>query len=700
MSRAVAVDENWYQQAQAELLRVATAVQEQHEVRLDALARIAEGIVRSLQQTDHLLVEALSSPSGPPLITNLVNVSILSTKVGSGLGYFGQELNRLALAGLVHDIGIFAVPQALLTKSDRLTADERTLVERHPQLGCHLIERAGDAYRWLSPVVLQAHERWTGQGYPSRLTGRQIHEFAQIIGVVDVFDALVSPRPYRKRLLPHEALHELVVVERRAFPREVIKALVEQLSVYPLGTRVRLSTGEAGVVTQVNVRYPLRPLVRVEPSSGEQAPGVGRSIDLSLTPLVSILETIDPPAIERVSFSGPAQATGNAARPTGIASDQFAVLLESLDSIASAIQQVVEAKSQHVHRASRDSHVGVDSSAAGVSIVDPEFRKEVVGLFALEAREWLGQVQRALRKLEGTPPPHLQAKLVDVILHGITNLGRSAATVQLPTIEEMAVALVPVLQAAGIKGSVHMETQLAALQAGLDRITVAVQGLASETRQQTVGLSSVQPPVDGGGAAGADVPTEATTERPEGHPASGSAPTAILESLRALQLARVRSVEPTRDVLEAVIQRAEYELRQGGGAVDVPTIERILKELDGLDQRFLSEVQARVPAILRAVSALRAETDASGLSEERLISILRDVASLYEVAKSVNASSIMLFLDGLRAFMTVAAYRKVAMAVRRLEAVESRLNALLPMAAQWVDVGRIERAAIMEILPA
>jgi hypothetical protein len=80
--------------------------------------------------------------------------------------------------------------------------------------------------------------------------------------------------------------------------------------------------------------------------------------------------------------------------------------------------------------------------------------------------------------------------------------------------------------------------------------------------------------------------------------------------------------------------------------------------------------------------------------------VLREVDSLYNVAKSVSASTIVLFLDGLRAFMRVAAYRKVSMAIRRLEAVESRLGALIPMAEQWVNVGRIERAAIDEILPA
>lgn len=690
------VNENWYHQAQEELTRTATAVQEQRAVELTGPARLAEDMVRSLQQTDRLVVEALSNASGSPLITNLVNVGILATKVGLGLGYDGQELERLALAGLVHDIGIFAIPQPLLTKASRLTPDERALVERHPELGCRIIEQAGDTYRWLAPVILQAHERWTGQGYPHRLKGGQIAEIAQIIGVVDVFDALVGPRPYRRRLLPHEAVHELVVAERTAFPREVIKALVGQLSVYPLGTTVRLTTGETGVVTRVNPQYPLRPTVRLDASCGHQPSGMSRFVDLSLAPLVSVLETLDAPAVERVTFSRPSETHGTKQRRAVATSNQFSVLLESLDSIASAIQHMVEAQSKGSGLDDRAGSSRAATSIAGPSGTDPEFQKEVVGLFALEAREWLGQIQRALRKLADTPPPHVQSKLVDIILHGITNLGRSAATVQLPALEEMAVSLVPILQAAGAQGSVPEGAQLSSLETGLERIAAAVQGLSTEAIQRTLSK------------AGQDTCTEPSShsERPQQVDETSPETTAlhkelpILESLRALQLARVRSIEPARDVLQAVIQRAEYELKQGGGVVDVHTIERILKELDGLDQRFLDEVDMRVPAILRGLSVLRSESDVSGLSEERLMPVLREVDVLYDVAKAVNASTIVLFLDGLRAFMTVAAYRKTATAIRRLEAVELRLGALIPMTEQWVDVGRIERAAIEEILPA
>lgn len=152
------MEQNHYRQAEEILTRVTASVQRQEAVDLAGLEDLADAIIKSLHSSDQLVVEALSSPTGSPLITNLINVGILATKVGLGLGYYGPELHRLALAGLLHDIGIFAVPQQLLTKTGRLTSDERALVEQHPRFGSDLIKRLGPDYAWLAEVVLQAQD--------------------------------------------------------------------------------------------------------------------------------------------------------------------------------------------------------------------------------------------------------------------------------------------------------------------------------------------------------------------------------------------------------------------------------------------------------------------------------------------------------------------------------------------------------------
>lgn len=696
----------WYQETEAELVELATAVQSQRPIPLGRLESLAKELVSLLKRTDELVVEALSNPPGSPLITNLLNVGILGTKVGIGLGYYGTELERLALAGLVHDIGLFAVPQTLVTKTGRLTQDERRLIEQHPELGYQVIHRAGEEYEWLAQITRQAHERSNGQGYPNRLKGRQISEMAQILGAVDVFDALVSHRPYRRRLLPHEAVRELLVTERATFPREILKALVEQLSVYPLGTSVRLTTGEVGTVVSINSRYPLRPVVRVSEEAAIEGESSGaRLVDLSLTPLVSIVETVDSPVVGRVTF-GEAQKKSEGQPVPGAASDNFTALLESLDAIASAIQGVVETRitvPKDAERTEEKSPIDRPSWSSASDRIDQGFKKEIFGLFALEAREWLAQIETALTKLGTGGNGPVRSKLYGFILNGITNLAKSASTVQLGEIEAMASNLLPLLRDVGGAGAESLQEKLRPLQLGLDKIATAVRRLAEgpSAANGEIGRSEDRgPQPDGEVAEAAPVPISRTGAPSVAEPARDRATLPLLAALRELQQARARSLQPARDVLDAVIQRAEQETGEDPTRIDVGTIERILHDLDRVDEEFLREVHERIPAMTEMLAALRERGATDFVTASQLDPILSHVEALHDLARTINAATIVMFLQGLKSFLTSTAYRKVDTLPQRLEAIELRLKALVPMAEQWVTLGRLERAAIEEILPA
>lgn len=673
-----------YRRAEQELTSFASAIQRQDALEMAELSAVAKEIADSIGRNDQLVVEALAGPAGSVLITNLVNVSILATKVGSGLGYYGQELQRLTLAGLMHDIGLFAVPQSVVTKSGRLTHEERTLIEQHPELGYQLVRTLGSEWEWLAQVVRQAHERWNGRGYPNRLKGRDIHEMAQIIGAVDIFDALVTPRPYRRRFFPHEAVRELLVVERSAFPREIMKALVEQLSAYPLGTLVRLTTGEVGSVVGTNVQFPLRPIVAVEADSVQGNGHEKREIDLSLSPLVSIIETLESPDVARVSFaSGLAQERRSKQGPT--VSDQFASLLESLDALASAIQGVVESRTAPLSSEADDRRS--DAIGSGRSAVqepvDTTFEKEVVGLFALEAREWLAQIHSALKRLSEGPNGAAKPKLYGIMLQGLTNLARSAATVHLTSIEEMALKLLPTLHDVGRQDPRAMAAALATLQAGLQRISVAV--------RQAEGISPAEERSES-----FEVPTPpAPKAEPPVTSMRMTSGTSLLTALRDLQHVRSRSVQPARDVLDAVVFRAE----QQGADITVDGIRRILDELDRMDEQFVDEVARRIPAVSRQLADLRKQGTTDFVTVAQLAPVIEQVEALHHASEAVQAGMITMFLQGLRAFLMVAAYRKTTSLAQRLTAVESRIQALLPMAEQWVSIGRVERAAIADILP-
>lgn len=690
---------SWYREAEGELTEAAAAVQSQRPLRIDRIRALVPGLVSSLRHDDELVVEALSGPPGALLITNLINVGILGTKVGIGLGYYGEELDRLALAGLVHDIGLFAVPASLIAKTGRLTADERMLIEQHPDLGSQVINRLGPEYHWLTLVVQQAHERIDGCGYPKRLKGRQISEMAQILGVVDVFDALVSDRPYRRRLLPHEAVNELLVSERTAFSREILKALIEQLSVYPIGTTVRLTTGEVATVERVNSRYPFRPVVRVGGiTAAEQSHA--RHIDLSLTPLVSIIEALDPPAVGRVTLSGRLGASDQSPSPVA-ASDQFTALLESLDSIASAIQGVVETRMKMM----QDTEVprqDADSGGRGEMRTNSDLllHKELVGLFALEAREWLAQLQTALKKLDAGTEREVRSKLYGVIRNGMTNLARSASTVQLSEIEGMAVALLPSLQAIDQEGSEKTVEWLRPVQEGLDRIAEAVhrlEGTSSEACAEAESPGSPESMRIEPVAESRPVPVDSAPPSPEPVRVEPAIP--LLRALRELQRVRARSVQPSRDVLEAVIARAEQEVGPQQDQIAVEAVERILHDLGRLDEEFLNEVHERVPIVTEQIRQLRQQGARDFVTSSQLAPIASHVDALQELARTIHAATITTFLQGVQSFLSAAAYRKDETLPQRLQAVEVRIQTLTPMAEQWVTLGRLEIASIEEILP-
>jgi hypothetical protein len=168
----------------------------------------------------------------------------------------------------------------------------------------------------------------------------------------------------------------------------------------------------------------------------------------------------------------------------------------------------------------------------------------------------------------------------------------------------------------------------------------------------------------------------------------------LLSALRDLQHVRSRSVQPTRDVLDGVIRRAE----QKDGEVTVDGIRRILEELDRMDERFVDEVGRRIPVVSRILAELQKD-DSDFVTSSQLTPILDQVEALHDASETVQAGMITMFLQGLRAFLLVAAYRKTPTLAKRLAAVESRIQALVPMAEQWVSIGRVERAMIAEILP-
>ncbi len=254
---------SWCVSTRQELWKIRDVVRASESPQLTGCTELSRWLVQLLKHSDELVRWALDGQTEDYILDNALHVAIFGAKVGMGLHYSQDELERLVMAALLHDIGMWTLPVSLVEKRAALSEEERDILRTHPERGRRILAGQGSVFEWVSTITAQEHERWDGSGYPCRLKDKQIAEPAQIIGMVDALDAMVTMRPYRKRLTPHQALRELLISAKAHFPHRLLKALGDQITLYPIGTSVRLNTGEIGTVTKVNSRYPLRPLVAI-----------------------------------------------------------------------------------------------------------------------------------------------------------------------------------------------------------------------------------------------------------------------------------------------------------------------------------------------------------------------------------------------------------------------------------------------------
>ncbi|HEY5555702.1 HD-GYP domain-containing protein [Acetobacterium sp.] len=192
-----------------------------------------------------------------------VNVAVLSIVLGTALGLDKTELCNLGFGALLHDIGKVFIDKDILNKRGPLTDDEFKQMKKHPSLGYdYLIKEFGGS---LSSQlgILDHHEKFRGDGYPNDIKGEDISLFGRIISIADVYDALASDRPYRKALIPSEAIEYIMGATYTFFDPELVKVFITKIAPYPVGTCVKLSNGLIGIVTENFESYCLRPNVRV-----------------------------------------------------------------------------------------------------------------------------------------------------------------------------------------------------------------------------------------------------------------------------------------------------------------------------------------------------------------------------------------------------------------------------------------------------
>jgi HD-GYP domain-containing protein (c-di-GMP phosphodiesterase class II) len=231
---------------------------------IEPLKPLAKALVTEVIQNRDAMVHSLDMRTYDDYIFgHSVNVCVLSLLTALSLDYNEAKLIDLALGVLLHDLGMLAVPREILLKVGNLTKEEAEEVQKHVDTGFEALRRKRDISTPAAHIAYQHHERYDGNGYPRQLKGEEIHEYSRIATVADVFDALVSDRPYRKGMLPHEAYEILMTLGDKYVDRQILDIFSYNVAIYPVGAVVQLNTGEYAAVTKVVPKLQARPSIRL-----------------------------------------------------------------------------------------------------------------------------------------------------------------------------------------------------------------------------------------------------------------------------------------------------------------------------------------------------------------------------------------------------------------------------------------------------
>jgi putative nucleotidyltransferase with HDIG domain len=210
-----------------------------------------------------------------------LNVTIYSLALAMARNYTEKQLIEVGLGAILHDVGKLTVPNEILSKPGKLTDEEFAIVKEHTTNGFESLRRIHDIPLLCAHCAFQHHERLDGSGYPRGLVGDDIHEYAKIISIADVFDALTSDRSYRNAMLPHMAMEVIYSGAGTLFDFELVHTFRNTISMYPIGMTVKLSNGYKGVVVDHNHQLPSRPVIRLIEDNEGQAIQRFEEIDLA-----------------------------------------------------------------------------------------------------------------------------------------------------------------------------------------------------------------------------------------------------------------------------------------------------------------------------------------------------------------------------------------------------------------------------------
>jgi HD-GYP domain-containing protein (c-di-GMP phosphodiesterase class II) len=291
-----------YEEASEYLGAVLNALRSRKGFTLEKGFEIIQKIVAVNHPRDPLLILALHRDSWRQYVVHHpVNVSIFAIKMADHLGLGKDKQVEIGMAGLLHDVGMAVVPDKILYKQGRLNDAEKQVFRQRPNFSSKILRALGDQYAYLAECAVQVYERIDGSGYPRGLKAAEMHEYAQIIGLLDMYESLIHSRPQRAKHTPFAAVKEIINTSKKHFQREYIKALLSIFTAFPINSYVRLNSDAIGKVIETYPDQPLRPKIQIIYDSQKRKVLTEKIVALPEDPLLNIVDSISESEMGQLS---------------------------------------------------------------------------------------------------------------------------------------------------------------------------------------------------------------------------------------------------------------------------------------------------------------------------------------------------------------------------------------------------------------
>jgi putative nucleotidyltransferase with HDIG domain len=252
-----------YIQKVDEVTHIIKAVGSGSYVNINQIQNISKHIIHEFDTlSDVVNYLHLVRPLDDYTYSHSLNVSLMAIVIGKWMGLSEKQVDELAIAGLLHDLGKTKVSDQLLSKPGKLTPEEFDEVKKHTILGYMLMEKVVDISPEVKYAILMHHEKIDGTGYPTGATENQIPLYAKIIAVADIYDAMTSNRTYRERLCPFEVIRDFEMQTYGKLDTKVLSVFLRNIANSYLGDYVELNNGEIAEIVFINMNRVWQPIVR------------------------------------------------------------------------------------------------------------------------------------------------------------------------------------------------------------------------------------------------------------------------------------------------------------------------------------------------------------------------------------------------------------------------------------------------------